>query len=30
LRTVVRDHRCGLSGRLVQSVRKHAHAGERM
>jgi glycosyltransferase involved in cell wall biosynthesis len=30
LRTVVRDHRSGLSGRLVQSVRKHAHAGERM
>ncbi|HTI76106.1 MAG TPA: glycosyltransferase family 2 protein [Mycobacterium sp.] len=30
LRTVVRDHQSGLSGRLVQSVRKHAHAGERM
>ncbi|WP_369974188.1 glycosyltransferase family 2 protein [Mycobacterium sp. 3519A] len=30
LRTVVRDHRSGLSGRLVQSVRKHAHAGERV
>ena len=30
LRTVVRDHRSGFSGRLVQSVRKHAHPGERM
>src|SRR3954469_18438207 len=30
LRTVVRDHRSGLSGRLVQSVRKHAHSNERM
>lgn len=28
LRTVVRDHRSGLSGRLVQSVRKHAHPDE--
>jgi glycosyltransferase involved in cell wall biosynthesis len=28
LRTVVRDHRSGLSGRLVQSVRKHAHSSE--
>lgn len=27
LRTVVRDHRSGLSGRLVQSVCKHAHPG---
>jgi glycosyltransferase involved in cell wall biosynthesis len=30
LRTVVRSHRSGLSGHLVQSVRKHAHAGDRM
>ncbi|OBF40859.1 glycosyl transferase [Mycobacterium sp. ACS1612] len=30
LRTVVRDHRSGLSGRLVQSVRKHTQPGERM
>jgi Glycosyl transferase family 2 len=30
LRTVVRAHRSGLSGHLVQSVRRHAHAGDRM
>jgi glycosyltransferase involved in cell wall biosynthesis len=30
LHTVLRDHRAGLSGRVVQSVRKHAHAGEGM
>jgi glycosyltransferase involved in cell wall biosynthesis len=30
LRTVVRSHRSGPSGRLVQSVRKHVHAGESM
>jgi glycosyltransferase involved in cell wall biosynthesis len=30
LRTVVRSHRSGLSGHLVQSVRKHAHSGDRM
>jgi len=30
LRTVVRGHRSGVSGRLVQSVQKHAHTGERM
>ena len=30
LRTVLRDHRSGLSGRVVQSVRKHADAGEGM
>jgi glycosyltransferase involved in cell wall biosynthesis len=29
LRTVVRDHRSGFSGRVVQSVRKHAHDGGR-
>jgi glycosyltransferase involved in cell wall biosynthesis len=28
--TVLRDHRFGLSGRLVQSVRKCVHAGDRM
>ena len=28
LRTVVRDHRSGLSGRLVQSVRKRVHADD--
>ena len=30
LRTVLRDHRSGLSGRLVQSVRKCVHADNRM
>ena len=30
LRTVLRDHRSGLSGHLVQSVRKGVHAGDRM
>ncbi len=30
LRTVVRDHRTGLSGRVVQSVRKGVHAGDRL
>ncbi|MFG1931686.1 glycosyltransferase family 2 protein [Mycobacterium sp. NPDC048908] len=30
LRTVLRDHRSGLSGRLVQSVRKRSHSGERV
>ena len=30
LRTVLRDHRAGLSGHLVQSVRKRVHAGDRM
>jgi hypothetical protein len=30
LRAVLRDHRSGLSGRLVQSVRKGVHAGDRM
>lgn len=29
LRTVLRSHRSGLSGRVVQSVRKQVHAGER-
>jgi glycosyltransferase involved in cell wall biosynthesis len=29
LRIVVRDHRSGLSGRLVQSVRERVHAGDR-
>jgi hypothetical protein len=29
LQTVLRDHRSGLSGRLVQSVRNGAHAGDR-
>ena len=28
LRTVVRSHRSGASGRLVRSVRKHVHAGD--
>jgi hypothetical protein len=30
LRTVLRDHRSGLSGRLVQSVRKGVHVRDRM
>jgi glycosyltransferase involved in cell wall biosynthesis len=30
LRTVLREHRSGLSGRLVQSARKRAHAGDRI
>jgi hypothetical protein len=30
LRTVLRDHRSGLSGRLVQSVRKGARANDRL
>jgi glycosyltransferase involved in cell wall biosynthesis len=30
LRIVLRDHRSGLSGRLVQSVRKGIHADDRM
>jgi len=30
LRTVLRDHRSGLSGRLVQSVRKGVQDGDRM
>ncbi|WNG86743.1 glycosyltransferase family 2 protein [Mycobacterium sp. ITM-2016-00317] len=30
LRTVLRGHRSGLSGRLVQSVRRQVHAGERV
>jgi Glycosyl transferase family 2 len=29
LGTVLRDHRSGLSGRVVQSVRKRAHSGDR-
>jgi hypothetical protein len=30
LRTVLRDHRSGVSGRLVQSVLKCIRAGDRM
>jgi glycosyltransferase involved in cell wall biosynthesis len=30
LRTVLRDHRGGMSGRLVQSIREYAHAGNRV
>ncbi|MHA0289058.1 glycosyltransferase family 2 protein [Mycobacterium sp. C3-094] len=30
LRTVLRGHRSGLSGRMVQSVRKQVHANERV
>lgn len=30
LRTVVRDHRSGLSGHLVQSMRKRVHTAERI
>jgi glycosyltransferase involved in cell wall biosynthesis len=30
LRTVLRDHRSGFSGRVVQSVRKGVHAGDRV
>ncbi|MGB3483045.1 MAG: glycosyltransferase family 2 protein [Mycobacterium sp.] len=30
LRAVLRDHRTGVSGRVVQSVRKYVHAGERV
>lgn len=30
LRTVLRSHRSGLSGRVVQSVRRQVHAGDRI
>ncbi|RZT18518.1 glycosyltransferase involved in cell wall biosynthesis [Mycobacterium sp. BK558] len=30
LRTVVRSHRTGLSGRVVQSVRRQVHSGDRI
>jgi glycosyltransferase involved in cell wall biosynthesis len=30
LRTVVRDHRSGVTGHLVQSVRRRVHAGDRV
>ncbi len=30
LRTVLRGHRSGLSGRVVQSVRRQVHAGDRL
>ncbi|MGE2836548.1 glycosyltransferase family 2 protein [Mycobacterium sp. SMC-4] len=30
LRTVLRGHRNGVSGRVVQSIRKQVHAGERL
>lgn len=30
LRTVLRDHHSGLSGRVVQSVRRQVHAGDRL
>ena len=30
LRTVLRSHRSGLSGRVVQSVRRQVHAGDRV